>query len=209
MNRNADATQEFMGDAVPLLVTKDDKVAAARVQIDGGRKLCKFLIEKAQKAIALGDKNSAILLKTEAEAVWSMVKTKQAQVEAAEAERVGVLLQKKYPTFFERREIHMAAVALNKSDEAVLADKANLATANRTDWKAQKVNRNIAPARQGVDDMLSMGGDGNSVSAKSMCARHCQKDGIDVQGRSNCSYCHGAGFNAMNKIKEAGKHKQS
>jgi hypothetical protein len=201
-NRNEAATQDFMRGAIPILKTRDAKLAAARIKVEGGQRLAKFLIEEGQKAVALGDANSAILFKNEAETVMKMVSATQAELEAAEAKQIGVLLQKRWPNFFERREIHQTATALNKTEEVVLADRANLATANRRDWKAQKRNRNIAPASQGLDSLLNTGADRDPVNEKSMCARHCQKEGVDVQGRSHCPYCQGAGFNAARKIKE-------
>jgi hypothetical protein len=205
MNRNADATREFLEDAVPIVKTRDERILAARLQIEGCQKLAKSLIEQGQRAVAEGNANAAILFRNEAEAVMKVVKVNQTLLEGFEAEQLGVDLRKRFPNFFERREIHQTAVALHKTDEIVLADKANLAVQSKADrraWKGQKINRNIAPAAQGVGDLLGMGDGGNSLAAKSMCARHCQKEGKDVQGRSNCTYCNGAGFNAALKIRE-------
>jgi hypothetical protein len=202
VNANESATREFLQDATPLPLTRAETVDSLRIRITGGQELCKFLLEKAQKAINLGDANSAILLKGEIEGVRRVLKVQIAELEQVEAEQIGATLQKRYPGFFERREVRQTSLALGKSEEIVLANRAELASADRRAWKGQKVNRNIAPARKGVGDLLSMGDGGNSVSAKSMCARHCQRDGKDVQGRSSCSYCNGAGYSVALKLRE-------
>jgi|ERR1700722_19539690 len=205
MNRNADATQDFLAGSIPLAKTRDERISAAQRAVTGGQQLVKFLIERAQKSIALGNKNEAILFRNEAEAARQVIKVNMRILEEAEAEQIGVAMQKRWPTFFERREIHQTAIALHKTDEIVLADKANLAVQSRADrraWKNQKRNANIDPATQSLDSLLNTGADRNLVNEKSQCARHCNKDGVDIQGRSNCPYCQGAGFNAARKIKE-------
>jgi hypothetical protein len=208
VNRNFDATQEFLADAIPVAKTRDERIAAARVQVEGGQQLARHLITEAQKAVVLGRLNDALLLRGEVEQVLKMVKIKKAFLEQEEAEQIGINVAKRWPNFFERREIHQTAIALHKTDEIVLSEKANLAVQSRADqraWKNQKVNRNIAPARQGVADLMGATKERNLVNEKSVCSRHCQKEGRDVQGRSNCPYCLGQGFNAARKLKEAGK----
>jgi hypothetical protein len=189
---------------IPLTpLTKAERIASAIRVIEGGQKLCTFLTEEGQRAANAGDSNSALMYSNEAEGVLRLVKSKQTELAAIEAERVEVAIQKKYPSFFERREIHATAVALHKSDDVVLAERANLATANRRDWKTQKVNRNIAPARQGVDTMLSMASGGSTEGNLARCSRYCKDArGNDIQGR-NCPVCKGIGFNAHKRIREA------
>jgi hypothetical protein len=201
-NRNESATQEFMVNATPLPLTKAESVDGLRTKIAGGQELCKFLLEKAQKAISLGDANSAVLLKGEIEGVRRVLKVQIAELEQVEAEQASTLLQKRYPGFFERRETRQTALALGKSEDQVLSDRAEIGTADRRAWKNQKRNANIDPAAKGVAALMGATTDRDLVNEKSVCARHCSKEGRDVQGRSNCPYCGGAGFFAARKIKE-------
>jgi hypothetical protein len=176
------------------------------LQVEGGIALCEFLTEKAKKSMAFGDRSSAMIYRAEAESVLKMVKAHKDFLATVEAERVGAIFQKKYPNFFERRELHQTAVALNKSEETVLSEKANLAVQSRENkaaWKNQKTNRNIAPARQGIDDLLNMASDGSKEGDLARCSRYCKDArGNDIQGR-NCPVCHGVGHNAYKKISEA------
>ena len=131
-----------------------------------------------------------------------VVKANQTLLEGFEAEQLGVALAKRYPSFFERRELNLTAHALNKSTDQVLSDRAAFGAADRRAWKNQKRQANIDPAAQGIEGLLKSTMDPNGVPAKSMCSRHCQKQGVDVQGRSNCPYCLGQGFFAARKMKE-------
>ena len=205
-NRNETMTQDFAVGTheIPMSsLTKAEKIVDLRAKIEGGHKVVNHLLEGARKAIAQGNKNEALLCNGEANSVLDTVKALTSAMKALEAEIAVSHVMKKFPNFFERREIHATALALGKSEETVLADKANLATANRRAWKGQKVNRNIAPAKKDVADLMGAKDTRDPINEKSMCARHCQKDGKDVQGRSNCNYCHGVGFNAMSKLKES------
>ena len=206
-NANAQASEDFLKGSRPILVSKEDKAAAARLELSGLIDLAKFLVEKANMLKAQGKKEWRVVA-GEADVAANLAKHLRAEIEAMETVSKMEVVRKKYPNFFERQMLHDEARVLGKSEEKVLADKANLSTAPRRDWGSQKVNRNIAVGKMGAGEFLLMGGERDLVNEKSTCARHCQKDGLDVQGRSNCPYCHGAGFNAMNKIKEAGKHNQ-
>jgi hypothetical protein len=202
MNRNADATQEFLEDAVPIAKTRDERIAAARIQIAGGQQLAKHLIEQAQIAVVQGRANDALLFRGEVEEVLRMVRVKKSILDQDLAEETAATVIKRWPNFFERRELHQSAQALGKSEDQVLSDRANLGVADRKAWRTQKRNRNIDPSTQGVAGLMGATKERDLVNEKAVCARHCSKEGRDVQGRSNCPYCQGAGFHAAMKIKE-------
>jgi len=208
MNVNAQASEDFLVGSRPVPVSTEDKTNAVRAELEGLIKLANFLVDKAKVLKAQRKEEWRVML-GEADVATNLAKHLRAEIEAIETASKREAVRKKYPNFFERQLVKAEANALGKSEETVLADRANLATAPRRNWKTQKVNRNIAPGGQGLDKILSLGKERNLTQEKSKCAQFCQKNGRDVQGRSNCPYCQGAGFNAANKRKEAGKGNQS
>ena len=107
----------------------------------------------------------------------------------------------RHPSFWERREQALKAQAEGDTD---LSNKANLVVGRVR--HGQKVNRNIAPGRKSLSELLGVNIEETDAarsekSERSMpqgeaarCARHCFRP-----GRTSCQYCHGLGFEKVHR----------
>ena len=114
-------------------------------------------------------------------------------------------------SYFERQQAQALGKTLDAYGNLDLNDGANQITQS---GPVRRVNPNVKTSATYSDDSSASHDSGESacvqealdettkikkvrardIVIKSLCARNCQKDGKNVQGRSRCEYCLGEGF---------------
>jgi hypothetical protein len=179
INRNQQASEEFLEKTSEVQFKDEPKSeddAATRI-------VAGYLLRKAERLIKSGDKHrQAANILVEAESLIRAAKDRKALLEKK------AQVARDHPSYFQRQEESLLKAAA-PTKEVDLSRKANLATVPKSGWDAQKTNRNIEPAKTSLRNLMGEAAPGD----KSRCAKHCVKNGKDVQGR-NCPWCLGEGF---------------
>jgi hypothetical protein len=159
--------------ATQLFMTKS---LATQSTFDNAKALADALIKGAKNALAKGDRETALILKHLAEAAIAKAKAEEDQ---------------------------HAPGHLDASEKAAITEtsKRKWNATKSADGRPQRMQRNLKPAGEGIDEILDKADVREGDVAR--CARYCKSaSGTDVQGRG-CAVCKGAGFHAGERIRKA------
>jgi hypothetical protein len=115
-----------------------------------------------------------------------------------------------YLSYFQRQEAY--SLGLHKAIDAGGNLDLNEAANIMTQTPGRRVSPNVQASQAGRffgDSVVPVPNKADTVKKsqsdlmieRANCARHCQKNNKDIQGRTSCPRCHGAGFNAVELTK--------